>query len=155
MDNSKWISQLATNVKELILGSIDSDDDNRAFEVTLPFPPTVNTYWRRVGNKTLLSAHARQYHKDCAYFLAGSVKPIDYPVMAHVEFVLPDRRKRDLDNYAKALFDTLVKNNTLLDDSLIKACFNYFTYPGKEIWMDCFGMKKSYVNIQLFKIPLN
>ena len=37
--------------------------ERKAFAATLPYPPSVNSIWRRVGNKTLLSAEGREYHE--------------------------------------------------------------------------------------------
>ena len=71
----------------------------------LPFPPSVNTYWRRVNGKTLIRRSAR--------FPAG----IRAAVV--VEAFMPDRRMRDLDNLFKALLDALVKAGVLVDDSVI------------------------------------
>ena len=45
--------------------------------------------------------------------------PIDMPVSVEILFVLPDRRRRDLDNIMKTLGDCMVYSGILKDDNLI------------------------------------
>ena len=45
--------------------------------------------------------------------------PIDIPVGVEILFVLPDRRRRDLDNIMKTLGDCMVYSGILKDDNLI------------------------------------
>ncbi len=45
--------------------------------------------------------------------------PIDIPVTVEILFVLPDRRRRDLDNIMKTLGDCMVYAGILKDDNLI------------------------------------
>ena len=35
-------------------------------EITLPWPPTVNTYWRNFNGRTIISAKGREYRKAVA-----------------------------------------------------------------------------------------
>jgi crossover junction endodeoxyribonuclease RusA len=78
--------------------------------VTLPYPPTVNTYWRYtpVGRscRVFLSAKGRDYKKQIAGLLYG-LKPSHGRIQMEVEVNPPDRRKRDLDNILKALLDSM------------------------------------------------
>ena len=86
----------------------------------LPYPPTVNHYWRRVGERTLISCAGRAYRRRVMEALAeqradeaeGSVA-----VIVHVQ--PPDRRRRDLDNILKALLDALQHGGAYQDDSQI------------------------------------
>lgn len=92
-----------------------------SFCATLPYPPSVNRIWRRVGNKTLLSADGRQYHERVESMVAllltrNAVPPAPHAV--RLSFVLPDRRKRDLDNVLKAILDPVYRAFRL-DDSVI------------------------------------
>ena len=67
--------------------------------LSLPYPPTVNTYWRRVGNKTILSAKARDYRREVWDSLRfRSLPTLTGDVELVITFYPPDRRKRDLDN---------------------------------------------------------
>lgn len=52
----------------------------------------------------------QQQHKE---------KPVDIPVSVKILFILPDRRRRDLDNIMKTLGDCMVYAGILQDDNLI------------------------------------
>lgn len=88
-------------------------------EYSVPYPPTVNTYWRRVGSRTYVSNEGKRYRKivravlreQAPVLLTGKLK-ID--IVANV----PDRRRRDLDNILKALLDSLA-GHVYEDDSQI------------------------------------
>ena len=92
-----------------------------AFSATLPYPPSVNSIWRRVGNKTLLSADGREYHARVENAVALLMTRYAVPPAPHavrLSFVVPDRRKRDLDNLPKAVLDPLYRAFGM-DDSVI------------------------------------
>ncbi len=40
--------------------------DDGAFVVELPYPPSVNHYWRRVGDRTLISREGRKFRSGSA-----------------------------------------------------------------------------------------
>ena len=86
--------------------------------LTLPYPPSVNTIWRRVGNKTLLSKQGRLYRRNVARHIVGS-KRFEGRLSVTVDIYPPDRRKRDLDNVLKALFDGITHAGVWEDDSQI------------------------------------
>jgi crossover junction endodeoxyribonuclease RusA len=91
----------------------------------LDFPPSINGYWRSVGKRQILSERGRKYANAmmAAFMTRGRVKKvIDHSIGIHVVLCVPDRRARDVDNYAKAVFDGLTKSGYWVDDSLIK-CF--------------------------------
>ncbi len=76
----------------------------RAFE--LPWPPSVNRYWRHAQGRTFISKDGKQYRQDVAKLLCGVFTA---PTLARLKFEVvaypPDKRKRDLDNVFKALLD--------------------------------------------------
>lgn len=90
------------------------------YKLSLPYPPSVNHYWRRVGAKTLISRSGRRFREDVIGELAAAgVKPLDGPIAVSIDVYPPDRRRRDLDNILKALFDALEHGGAYHDDSQI------------------------------------
>lgn len=86
----------------------------------LPFPPSVNHYWRRVGPRTLISRGGRRFRDDVARRLAAQgVALLRGHLSVHVIACPPDRRRRDLDNLQKALLDALQHGGAYIDDSQI------------------------------------
>lgn len=99
------------------------------FTLTLPFPPSVNRYWRHVvvngSARSLLSADGRKYKADVGVEAARQRAPrgIASPVAAHITLHAPDNRRRDVDNYAKGILDALVEAKVLDDDSQVRELF--------------------------------
>lgn len=95
-------------------------------ELDLPYPPSVNTYWRHVPKEkrvmVLLSKKGRDYRDDVAQTILmatrGAVK-FKGPVCIDAIAYPPDRRERDLDNLPKSVFDALQKTRILERDSQI------------------------------------
>lgn len=86
----------------------------------LPYPPSVNHYWRRVGFRTLISRGGRRYRRDVVALLAaGRAAPLRGRVELVVHVFPPDDRRRDLDNLQKALCDALQHAGVYADDSQI------------------------------------
>lgn len=95
-------------------------------ELELPFPPSVNKYWRHVKQgrfiRALISAPGRRYREVARVMAARQAcldGPICEPVRVSCIFHPPDRRKRDLDNLPKALFDAITSAQIWTDDSLV------------------------------------
>lgn len=88
----------------------------------LPYPPSVNSYWRHVGPRVLVSAEGREYQRRVAAVVweSGVINPpLSCPLRLSLEVFPPDRRRRDLDNLLKAVQDSLVTAGVMLDDSQI------------------------------------
>lgn len=92
----------------------------------LPYPPSTNTYWRRVGNRTVLSKAARAFRKRVVdlWFVQKYVFRRDgfddHPVALKLVAQPPDRRKRDLDNLCKAVLDGLQAARIIGDDVQVR-----------------------------------
>ncbi|PDO81904.1 RusA family crossover junction endodeoxyribonuclease [Kosakonia sacchari] len=98
-------------------------------KLKLPFPPSVNTYWRApnkgpLKGRHLISAAGRKYQSEaCAAIieqLRRLPKPSSEPASVEVILYPPDVRRRDIDNYNKALFDALTHAGVWEDDSQVK-----------------------------------
>ena len=91
-----------------------------ALTLELPYPPSVNHYWRRVGARTLISREGRRFRERVVSILARRrVRLMTGPLAVRVIAHPPDRRRRDLDNITKALLDALEKGGVYGDDSQI------------------------------------
>lgn len=91
------------------------------YRITLPWPPSVNTYWRHSRGRHYISEKGIKYrqavidiilHQDLDVTTSARLK---ISISAHV----PDRRRRDLDNLQKAVFDSLVHAEFMVDDEQI------------------------------------
>jgi crossover junction endodeoxyribonuclease RusA len=86
----------------------------------LPWPPSVNHYYRRVGSATLISKEGRRYRTRVAgeVLLARSPR-VEGRLAVRIVASPPDQRRRDLDNLQKALLDALQHAGVYRDDSQI------------------------------------
>lgn len=89
----------------------------RSHLIELPFPPSVNTYWRRVGAKTVISKKGRQYRERVQRKVEQlNLETLESRCAVSIYLMWPDRRVRDLDNYPKSLLDSLMHGGLLKDD---------------------------------------
>ena len=86
----------------------------------LPWPPSLNRYYRHVGPRVLISREGRRFRRMCVSRLAGKFPKLAGKVKLTGEFYPPDSRRRDLDNVLKCTLDSLVHAGLLVDDSQIK-----------------------------------
>lgn len=90
------------------------------YTITLPFPPSTNTYYRKWRNRMVISDAGRAFKAKVATLWRAA----RYPKTAGLVSVggtltAPDHRRRDLDNFfGKALFDSL-KGAAYDDDSQV------------------------------------
>lgn len=92
--------------------------------INLPFPPSVNGYWRAHQSRVIISAKGRKYREDALAMIAEQIGSahvtIECDITVSVKLAPPDRRRRDLDNYQKAAFDAMTHAKVWHDDSQIK-----------------------------------
>lgn len=90
-----------------------------AFE--LPFPPSLNHYWRSTARGVLISAAGREYREAVLEAVARQDALAAPPGRLCVELDAypPGRQRRDIDNLPKSLLDSLVAAGIYEDDSLI------------------------------------
>jgi len=88
----------------------------------LPYPPSINRYYRHVGYRTLISREGRTFRKNVCALLGGG-GPRKPPAGGRIALCMdafpPDRRKRDLDNLQKPALDAMQHAGIYEDDSQI------------------------------------
>lgn len=95
----------------------------QSVDLILPYPPSVNHYWRHTSRGTFLTARAKRYRVDVilavksqASKLVSLSGAVSVSIIAHA----PDRRRRDLDNLLKATLDAMDHAGVYGDDSQIR-----------------------------------
>lgn len=86
----------------------------------LPWPPSLNHYYRHVGARVLISRAGRHYREQVVQRFRDTSRQrlrgrLDVGILAFP----PDRRRRDLDNAQKAMLDALQHAGLYADDSQI------------------------------------
>lgn len=98
----------------------------RVVTLTLPWPPSVNSYWRHNRGRTHISTEGKKFRKAVieAALLKRNALEGRGPLNGALEIVVmaypPDRRRRDLDNVLKALLDGLEHGGVYHDDSQVR-----------------------------------
>lgn len=90
--------------------------------ITLPWPPSVNHYWRTWQGRMLISREGRAYREEvCALLAGGGFRklPPGVRIGLCMDAFPPDRRRRDLDNLQKGVLDALGHAGLYADDSQI------------------------------------
>ena len=113
-----------------VLGSGETVEvsDMKTLTYTLPWPPSVNHYWRSVliGGKprTLLSKEGREFKQAAVGAVLqqrrGPSAPLSGRLAIAVTLFPPDRRRYDLDNRLKAVLDSLTEARVWEDDRHVK-----------------------------------
>jgi len=102
-----------------MLAMLDDDSNKLPAPYVLPYPPSVNTYWRNIGpGRTILSKRAREYRKS-VLAIVGPAKPLLGRLSVSIILSPPDKRKRDLDNAFKGVLDGLAHACVYRDDEQI------------------------------------
>lgn len=90
--------------------------------LTLPFPPSVNTYWGFHGHKRFLTDKAKAFKQQVAWLFKitkhkgfGGEK-----IIIEIDLYPPDNRIRDIDNNLKSLLDALCQAGVFTDDYQIE-----------------------------------
>ena len=93
--------------------------------LTLPYPPSINHYWRHFRGRTVISRGGRTFRDNvCSLLAAGSGNgPRKPPMGGRIALAMdafpPDRRRRDIDNLIKSTADSLQHANIYMDDEQI------------------------------------
>ena len=91
------------------------------YRLELPWPPTVNTYWRHARGRHYISEKGEKYQLavlgiiTAANLAIKTKSRLKVTINAHA----PDKRRRDLDNLLKSVFDSLTNAGFMVDDEQI------------------------------------
>ncbi|EIE5210144.1 RusA family crossover junction endodeoxyribonuclease [Escherichia coli] len=87
-------------------------------DLVLPYPPTVNTYWRRRGSTYFVSKAEERYRRAVALIVRQQRLKLRLSGRLAIKIIAepPDKRRRDLDNFLKAPLDALTHAGMLMDD---------------------------------------
>lgn len=102
-------------------------------KIALPFPPTVNHYWKFVRNKSNVSVFISKrgilYRQEVLHMTINHKKENkwelatpyfqDQRLTVAIGVYPPDKRKRDIDNILKSVLDAMTMARIYTDDSQI------------------------------------
>lgn len=89
-------------------------------QLSLPWPPSVNNYWRMARGRIYISAKGKAYREAVKVIAHGRgfFNP-ETRLKVHITANPPDRRRRDIDNLFKCTLDSLEHANVFADDSQV------------------------------------
>jgi len=89
--------------------------------LSCPWPPSINHYWRMGNHHIYLSEEGKRYKQIVIGIVrTARVESFIGDVSLTMEAYPPDRRRRDLDNIQKAVWDALTDAGLYEDDSQVK-----------------------------------
>lgn len=90
-------------------------------ELILPWPPSINRYWRRRGSQYFISKEGQDFRKNVILLCKEIPKIFDKndKLFINIKASPPDKRRRDIDNILKALMDSLQHAEVYHDDNQI------------------------------------
>lgn len=95
----------------------------QSIKFELPLPPSTNRLWRSYGKRVVKSAEYNKYQSRAIPVIRKAISKrwveTDKPLAVTISFMKSDKRKFDIDNRFKALFDTLEKAKVFIDDNQI------------------------------------
>ena len=93
-----------------------------SYLITIPFPPSSNTYYRRSKHSTYMSAKGRHFSKNVSAILKQLMldnEGLSKRLSVTLELSAPTKRQYDIDNRIKATLDALQKAGLFIDDEQI------------------------------------
>lgn len=89
--------------------------------IELPWPPSINCYWRRNGSRYFISKEGQNYRELVIYscFQYRNIFNNEDRLALEIDAYPPDKRRRDLDNILKSLGDSLQHAGVYQDDNQI------------------------------------
>lgn len=93
------------------------------YKLTLPWPPSVNGYWRSFRGRQIISKRGREYVKKVDELMRElnlHGEKIEGSLSVSIKLNPPTLRSYDVDNFNKGVFDALSKCGFWLDDSQVQ-----------------------------------
>lgn len=85
--------------------------------ITLPFPPSANRLWRNFKGRTVISEGYRLWKETAGWTLqAQRPQKHEGPVNIAIKLMMPDKRRRDIDNRIKPILDLLCAHRVIAGD---------------------------------------
>jgi len=90
-----------------------------SLRLALPYPPSINHYYRRWQGRTIISAAGREFRRRVQAILQTTprLQRLSGRLTIWVAVRVPDLRERDLDNIWKPLLDALQHGGLVARDS--------------------------------------
>ena len=90
------------------------------FFISLPWPPSSNSYYRRGQHATYMSKQGRQFKDEVAELVAESAQPpLAGRLYVSISLSSTTKRAYDIDNRIKATLDSLQDAGVFADDEQI------------------------------------
>lgn len=106
--------------------------------ITLPWPLSVNHVWKTLGRRVVLDKDVRHYRESvlgkASWMRHQKIipsKPLLCDCAVMIEYNPPDKRRRDIDNFAKVVLDAITYSKIWKDDSQVVVLLSYFGEPVK------------------------
>lgn len=92
------------------------------YEFYLPWPPSVNGYWRSFRSRQIISKKGREYRSHVIASMESlglSGEFISDRLSVEISLYPPTERKYDIDNFCKGIFDGLTHCKFWADDEQV------------------------------------
>lgn len=103
----------------------------------LPFPPSVNGIWRAAKGRHYCSPRYQAWKTEAGFLARSQARTarVSGPYAVQLNFVRPDRRRRDLDNLLKSVIDLLRDLSITDDDSECQQIDAKWVGQGPALWV--------------------
>ena len=111
---------------------------NSGYLLSLPFPPSVNSYYGLACHGKMPHKYVKPKGKDYRTQVQKIIQDKDLELRANIPLSVsitltpPDKRVHDIDNILKCLFDSLTHANFWQDDSYVRRLLMDYAPPTKQ-----------------------
>lgn len=92
------------------------------YDFSMPYPPSVNGYWRSFKGRQIISRRGREYRRnamECLCDLGLNETGLSERLSVSITLHPPTLRKYDIDNFCKGVFDALTHAEFWVDDEQV------------------------------------